>query len=105
VTVGWTYDDHAGRDRRVDEDPRSVGAKAIVLAPRVRIRDLIGSADPGRQVQDSIDVAHRVGYRGGIEEVQLLVPGHRDFMARSLREGPQRTAEHAGSPGDQEPKR
>ena len=100
---GLDVDRHPGRDRRVDEDPRSVRAKPIVLAPRVRIRELLDRADPGRQVQDAVDVAHGVGDRGGVEEVELLAPGHRQLMARGLREGPQRAAEHAGSPGDQQP--
>ena len=38
---GLDVDLRAGCDRRVDEDPRSVRAKPIVLAPRVRIRDLV----------------------------------------------------------------
>ena len=95
----------AGRDRRIDEDPRSVRAQPIVLAPRIRIRDLLERRDPGRQVQDAIDVARGVGDRGGVEEVELVAPGHRELMVRGLREGLQRAAEHAGSPGDQQPQR
>ena len=102
---GLDVDRRAGRDRRVDEDPRSVRAKPIVLAPRVRIRDLLERADPGRQVQDAVHVAHGVGDRGGIEEVELLVPRHRELMTRGLRERPQCAAEHPGSPGDQQPHR
>ena len=54
-------------------------------------------------MQDALDVAHGVGDRGGVEEVELLAPGHRELMARGLRERPQGLAEHAGSPGDQQP--
>jgi hypothetical protein len=54
-------------------------------------------------VQDAIDTAHGVGDRGGIEEIELLVPWHREIMARGLRERLQRAAQHAGSPGDQQP--
>ena len=102
---GLDVDRHAGRNRRVDEDPRSVGAEPVVLAPRVWIRELLDRADPGRQVQYAIDVAHGVGDRGGVEEVELLMPGHRELVARGLRKGLQRAAEHAGSPGDQQPQR
>jgi hypothetical protein len=56
-------------------------------------------------VQDAIDIAHGVGDGGGVEEVELLAPGHRELMAGGLREGPQRAAEHAGSPGDRQPHR
>jgi hypothetical protein len=31
------------------------------------------------------------------------VPWHREIMARGLRERLQRAAQHAGSPGDQQP--
>src|SRR5437762_11360616 len=47
---GLDVDLSAGGDRGVDEDPRSVRAKSIVLAPRFRVRDLVERADPGRQV-------------------------------------------------------
>jgi hypothetical protein len=90
-------------DRRVLEDPRSIRAKPIVLAPRVRIRDLLERADPGRQMQDAIDVAHGAGDRGRVEEIELVVSGHRALMACGVREWPQRAAEHAGSPGDEQP--
>jgi hypothetical protein len=53
----------------------------------------------------AIDVAHGVGHRGGIEEVELLMAGHRELMACGLRERPKRAAEHAGPPGDQKPLR
>jgi hypothetical protein len=39
------------------------------------------------------------------EEVELLMPGHRELMARALREGLQRPTQHAASPGDQQPQR
>ena len=54
-------------------------------------------------MQDAVDVAHGVGDRGRVEEVELLAPGHRELVARGLCEGPQRAAEHAGSAGDQQP--
>jgi hypothetical protein len=39
-------------------------------------------------VQDAVDVAQGVGDPGGVEEVELLARGHRELMARGLRERP-----------------
>jgi hypothetical protein len=53
-------------------------------------------------VEDAIDIPH--GFRNPevVEQVELLVLGHRELMACVLREGPQRSAEHSGSAGDQQ---
>ena len=102
---GLDVDCRPGRERRVDEDPRSVRTEPVVLAPGVRVRELLERADPGRQVQDAIHPAHGFGDRGGIEEVELRARRHRDLVAGCLREGPQRAAEHPGSPGDQQAQR
>jgi DNA-binding CsgD family transcriptional regulator len=96
---------HIARDRRVDEELRCVRAKPIVLAPRVRIRELLEWADSGREVQDTVDVAHGGGDCGGVEEIELLVSGHLELMAGGLREWPQRAAKYARSPRGQEPHR
>ena len=70
---GLNVNPRPGRDRRVDEDPRSVRAKPVILAPRVRFRHPVERTDPGRQVQHAVDVARGLGDRGGIEEVELVV--------------------------------
>ena len=51
-------------------------------------------------MQHAIDVAHGVADRGGVKEVELGVSGRNHFVTRGLREGAQRAAQHAGSPGD-----
>jgi hypothetical protein len=53
-------------------------------------------------VQDAIDIAHGVSDGGRVEEVELLVSGSRELIARGRREGPQRAAEHPGSSGHQQ---
>ena len=85
---GLDVDRSPGRNRRIDEDPRRVRTQPIVLSPRLGIRDLVERADPGRQVQDAIHAAHGVGDRGGVEEIELLAPGHLKLMAGGLRERP-----------------
>ncbi len=102
---GLDIDRRTGCDRRVDEDSRRVRAKPVVFAPRVRIRDLLDRADPRRQVQDAVDVAHGVGDSRGVEEVELLVRGHRELVARGVGEGLKGAAEHATSPGDKQTQR
>jgi hypothetical protein len=42
----------------------------------VRIRDLLDRANPGRQVQNGIDVAHGVGDRRRVEEVEGRATPH-----------------------------
>src|SRR5262249_56393895 len=58
---GLDVDLRTGRDRRVDEDPRSTRAKPVVLTPRFRIREQLDWTHSRRQVQDPVDVAHGGG--------------------------------------------
>jgi hypothetical protein len=39
----------------------------------------------------------------GVEQVEFVACRHRQLVARRLRERPQRTAEYAGSAGDEQP--
>ena len=54
-------------------------------------------------MQGGVDVAHRVCDSQRIEEVELFAAWRCELMPRRLRGGPKRTAEHAGSPCDQQP--
>ena len=66
---GLNVDLRAGRDSRVDENPRSVRAEPIVLAPRVRIEILLrasrsGSLGAGRRRRRARRRQPRRGRRG-----------------------------------------
>ena len=54
-------------------------------------------------MHDAVRTAYGVPDRRRVEEVELLMPGHHELVARGLRAGPQRTAEDAGAAGDEEP--
>jgi DNA-binding CsgD family transcriptional regulator len=99
---GLDVDGRAALDRGVDEDPRRLGAKPVVLAPRLRIGEQLDRADARREVQDAVDVAQCVGDRRRIEKVELFATGHRNVMACGFCQGPQRAAEDTCSPGDQQ---
>ena len=93
------------RERRVNEDARSVCAQAVVLAPGVRVVELVEALDPGGEVEDRVDVVHRGGDCGRVEQVELGATRRMKLVAVLEREWLQRSTEDAAAAGDEQPHR
>jgi hypothetical protein len=81
----------------------AIGARAVVLAPGLRVVELVEGLNAGGEVEYRIDILRGGGDRDGVEQVELGAPRRVKLVAGLEREWLERPAEDAAAAGREWP--